>query len=295
MLIQINRPENGAQGESCATGACASVGKIDSMPVVGDPKKIRSKLERDLTRATGRAIQDYGMIADGDRILVAMSGGKDSYVMLRVLSLLQRRAPIKFSLVGVNVDQGYRGYRADIVEDYLKANGYESHVEPTDIDEAVKNIIGEEGTACSLCARLRRGVLYRLAGELKCNKIALGHHMDDILETLMLNLFFAGELKAMPMKLVSDDQKHTVIRPLGYVREDDIRTYAKLMEFPIIGCMCKHCGDTAMQRQKIKALLKDMDAKHPGVKSSMLKALQTVKPSHLLDRALMKRSGQGAL
>ena len=290
MLIQIKSPA----AEGCSTGACASVAVTADAPIKGDPEKIRSKLERDLTREAGRAIKDYDLINDGDRILVAMSGGEDSYVMMHVLSLLKKRAPVKFELVGVNVDQGYRGYRADIVEDWLKAQGYEHHIEPTDIDEAVKGVIGEEGTACSLCARLRRGVLYRLAGELRCNKIALGHHLDDVIETLMLNLFFAGELKAMPLKLVSDDAKHTVIRPLGYSREDDIRAYAKLMEFPIIGCMCRHCGDTNMERQKVKAMLRDLEARNPGVKGSMLKALKTVKPSHLLDVALQRATATGA-
>ena len=289
MLVKLNKP-----ADSCSTGACASVDATETLVVKGDPKRELARLEREITRATGKAIADYDLIHDGDRILVAMSGGKDSYVMMRVLSLLRERAPIKFTLVGVNVDQGYRGYRADIVEDWLRDNGYEAHVEPTDIDEAVKGIVEEDGTACSLCARLRRGVLYRLADELKCTKIALGHHLDDILETTLLNLFFAGELKTMPVKLVSDDARHTVIRPLGYVREDDIRAYAKLYGFPIIGCMCKHCGDVELQRQKMKALLREMEREHPGLKSTMLKALKTVKPSHLLDVGLQKKTGLGA-
>ncbi|HVO31703.1 MAG TPA: tRNA 2-thiocytidine(32) synthetase TtcA, partial [bacterium] len=293
MLVQLKGPPAPAS-DSCSTGACASVETTAAVPFDGDAAKEKSRLERDLTRLTGKAIHDFDMIADGDRILVAMSGGKDSYVMMRMLSLLRDRAPVNFTLVGVNVDQGYRGYRADIVEDWLKANGYESHVEPTDIDEAVKGIVEEDGTACSLCARLRRGVLYRLADELKCNKIALGHHLDDVLETVLLNLFFAGELKTMPLKLVSDDGKHTVIRPLGYAREDDIRLYAKLYGFPIIGCMCKHCGDVELQRQKMKALLKDLERQHPGLKNTMLKALKTVKPSHLLDLGLQMKTGQGA-
>lgn len=293
MLVKLNSPAPArtASADVCATGTCAAVDATNAVPVTGDAAVERSKLERELTRLAGRAIKDYDMIADGDRILVAMSGGKDSYVMMRVLTLLRARAPVKFELVGVNVDQGYRGYRADVVEDWLAANGYEHHVEPTDIDEAVKGIVEEDRTACSLCARLRRGVLYRLAGELRCNKIALGHHLDDVLETLLLNLFFAGELKTMPLKLVSDDQKHTVIRPLGYAREDAIRRYAKLAAFPIIGCMCKHCGDVDMQRQKMKSLLTDMERQHPGLKSTMLKALKTVKPSHLLDTVLQTRTG----
>lgn len=251
--------------------------------------RTRKKLEKELLRAAGKAIEDHDLIADGDRILVAMSGGKDSYAMMRVLTLLRERAPVKFELVGVNIDQGFRGYRADVVEDYLKANGYETHVESTDIDEAIKAIIEPDGTACSLCARLRRGVLYRLAGELRCNKIALGHHADDLIETLLLNLFFNGELKTMPLRLVSDDGKNVVIRPLGYAREEVIREYGRLMRFPVIGCMCKHCGDTSMERQKMKAMLAAMEARNPGVKSSMLRALGQVKPTHLLDRKLLAR------
>ncbi len=263
-----------------------------------DPEKARAKgreddarrrrLERELLRATGRAIADHELIAPGDRILVAMSGGKDSYTLMRILTLLRERAPVPFELVGVNIDQGYRGYRADVVEDYLAANGYERHVESTDIDEAVKAIVEPGGTACALCARLRRGVLYRLAGELRCNKIALGHHADDVVETLLLNLFFNGTLAAMPLKLHADDGRNVVIRPLGYCREESIREYARLMRFPVIGCMCQHCGDTSLQRQKVKALLRDLEARNPGIKSSLLRSLSRVKPSHLLDRGLLR-------
>jgi tRNA 2-thiocytidine biosynthesis protein TtcA len=290
MLVQLKKAET----ESCATGTCASVATTARVPEIQDgrvKRRIKDKLEKTLLRATGKAIRDFDMIEEGDRILVAMSGGKDSYVMMRMLTLLRERAPVKFQLVGVNIDQGYRGYRADIVEDWLRDNGYEHHIESTDIDQAVKAIIGPEGTACSLCGRMRRGVLYKLAGDLKCNKIALGHHRDDVIETLMLNLFFAGELKAMPLKLFADDGQNVVIRPLGYAHEEDIRAYAKLMEFPIIGCMCQHCGDVAMERQRVKAMLRDMEARCPGVKSSMLNALSNVKPTQLLDRKLMARLG----
>jgi len=245
-----------------------------------------SRLERELLRATGRAIQEHDLVGDGDRILVAISGGKDSYTMTWLLELLRRRAPVKFTLVGVNVDQGYAGYRSDIVEDWLAAHDFERHVESTEIDQTIKAHVEPDQTACSLCARLRRGVLYRLADELGCNKIALGHHADDLVETLLLNLFFNGSLAAMPLKLVSDDRRHTVIRPLGYCREDAIRDYARLMRFPVIGCMCKHCGDVTLQRQRVKALLKEMEGRHPGVKASMLSALANVKPRHLLDRRL---------
>lgn len=274
MLVQLGKHCGGSEGLERALSR--------------DEVKRRGALERDLLRAAGRAIKDHDLITDGDRILVAMSGGKDSYVMMRVLTLLRDRAPVSFELVGVNVDQGFRGYRADVVEDWLRENGYEHHVESTEIDEAIRDVIGAEGTACSLCARLRRGVLYRLATELRCNKIALGHHADDIIETVLLNMFFAGTLAAMPIRLVSDDAKHVVIRPLGYAREDDIREYARLMKFPIIGCMCRHCGDSSLQRQRVKALLKTLEAEHPGLKGSMMTALANVRPSHLLDKKLAK-------
>lgn len=249
----------------------------------------RKKLEKDLLRQTGRAVHDHGLIEQGDRILVAMSGGKDSYTMMRMLSLLQAKAPIKFELVAVCIDQGYRGFRIDVVEDWLTDNRYEHHIETSEFAEIIEGIVPEDGTGCALCARLRRGVLYGLAPQLRCNKIALGHHADDIVETLMLNLFFNGQLKAMPIKLVSDDAKNTVIRPLGYCREDDIRAYAKAMEFPVISCACKHCGDTSMQRQQVKAMLRELERKNPGLKSSMMSALATVKPRHLLDRELVKK------
>lgn len=249
----------------------------------------RKRLERELLRATGRAIKDHGLIANGDRILVAMSGGKDSYALMRVLSLLQKRAPVRFELVGVCIDQGYRGFRIDVVEDWLKDNRYEHHIETSDFDEIIQAHVEPDGTGCSLCARLRRGVLYRLAGELKCNKVALGHHLDDVIETLLLNLFFNGQLKAMPLNLVSNDGKNTVIRPLGYCYEDDIRAYGKLMQFPVISCACKHCGDSSMQRQQVKAMLREMERKNPGLKKSMLHAVSSVKPRHLLDRNLMRK------
>jgi len=251
----------------------------------------RAKLEKRLLRDTGRAIRDHGLIENGDRILVGMSGGKDSYTMIRMLSLLQKKAPVKFELVGVCIDQGYRGFRVDVVEDWLTDNHYEHHIETSEFAEIIEAHVPEDGTGCSLCARLRRGVLYGLAPKLRCNKIALGHHADDIIETLMLNLFFNGQLKAMPIHLTSDAGDNTVIRPLGYCREDDIRAYAKAMEFPVISCACKHCGDTSMQRQQVKAMLREMDRKNPGLKTSMMSALQCVKPRHLLDRDLVKRLG----
>ena len=270
MLVQLSRPKDPATEEN-----------------------ERRKLEKELLRFTGRAIRDHELIANGDRILVAMSGGKDSYTLMKLLSVLRERAPVRFELVAVNIDQGYRGFRADVVEDWMKDNRYEYHIETSDFDEIIEQHVEPDGTACSLCARLRRGVLYRLAAELRCNKIALGHHLDDVVETLLLNLFFNGALKAMPLKLVSNDGKNTVIRPLGYCREDDIRRYAALERFPVIGCACKHCGDTSMQRQQVKAMLREMERKNPGLKRSMLTAVSTVKPRHLLDRSLMRSLAGG--
>lgn len=270
MLVQLSRPRDPIREE-----------------------RERKKLEKRLLRETGRAIRDHGLIANGDRILVGMSGGKDSYTMMRMLSLLQAKAPVKFELVGVCIDQGYRGFRIDVVEDWLKDNRYEHHIESSEFADIIEAHVAPDGTGCSLCARLRRGVLYGLAPTLRCNKIALGHHADDVIETLMLNLFFNGQLKAMPLNLSSDDGKNTVIRPLGYCREDDIRAYAKAMEFPVISCACKHCGDTSMQRQQVKAMLREMERKNPGLKTSMLSAVQTVKPRHLLDRDLMRTLSGG--
>lgn len=270
MLVQLSRPKDPAREEA-----------------------ERKKLERELLRETGRAIQEHDLVGEGDRILVAISGGKDSYAMMKVLSLLQKRAPVRFELVAVNIDQGFRGFRADVVEDWLKENRFEYHIEASEFDEIIQKHVEPGGTACSLCARLRRGVLYRLADELKCNKVALGHHMDDVIETLMLNLFFNGVLKAMPLKLVSNDGRHTVIRPLGYCREERIRRYGQLEQFPVISCACKHCGDTSMQRQQVKAMLREMERKSPGLKKSMLTAISTVKPRHLLDRDLMRRVSAG--
>ena len=244
------------------------------------------KLEKELLHKVGQAIGDHSLISEGDRIMVGMSGGKDSYALLRILSLLRKRAPISFELVAVNIDQGYRGFRADVIEDYCLALGYETHIEPTDVADIVDQKLSPGATPCSLCARLRRGVMYGLAQRLECNKIALGHHLDDVIETLLLNLFFNGELKAMPAFLNSDSGDNVVIRPLVYCREDTIEQYARCMEFPLIGCMCSACGDQALQRARVKKLLAQLEGDHPGLKSSMIRAVGNVKPTHLLDRRL---------
>jgi len=246
----------------------------------------RSELEARIAKKTTKAIIDYSMIEDGDRVMVGLSGGKDSWALLQTLDILRQRAPIRFSLVAVNVDSGYKDYKHDVIARTCAARGWELRIEHTGIGGLIEDILDADQTPCSLCARLRRGVLYRVAKELGATKIALGHHADDFIETLLLNLFFAGALKAMPAKLLSDDAQHVVIRPLVYVGEDEARAYAKESELPIIGCCCPACGDLALQRQRAKKLIMELEIEHPGVKQSMLKALANVAPRHLLDTRL---------
>jgi tRNA 2-thiocytidine biosynthesis protein TtcA len=246
----------------------------------------RSDLETRLAKKTTRAVVDYQMIDDGDRVMVGLSGGKDSWALLQILDVMRQRAPVRFSLVAVNVDSGYKEYKHDLIAHTCEARGWEYRIEHTGIGELIEDILDADQTPCSLCARLRRGVLYRVAKEVGATKIALGHHADDFIETLLLNLFFAGTLKAMPAKLVSDDGAHVVIRPLVYVGEDEARAYAKESELPIIGCCCPACGDLGLQRQRTKRLLMELESEHPGVKQSMLKALGNVAPRHLLDTRL---------
>jgi tRNA 2-thiocytidine biosynthesis protein TtcA len=203
-----------------------------------------------------------------------------------VLDVLRQRAPLRFTLVAVNVDSGYKEYKHDLIARTCEARGWEYRIEHTGIGEVIDDILEDGATPCSLCARLRRGVLYRIAKELGATKIALGHHADDFIETLLLNLFFAGALKAMPARLVSDDGAHVVIRPFMYVGEEECRAYAKECRLPIVGCCCPACGDLSLQRQRIKRLLMDLEREHPGVKASMVKALKNVAPRHLLDTRL---------
>ena len=246
----------------------------------------RSPLEARLAKKTTRAIVDFGLIEDGDRIMVGLSGGKDSWALLEMLDVLRARAPIGFSLVAVNVDSGYKEYKHDVVRRVCDERGWECRIEHTSIGDVMDDLLDAGATPCSLCARLRRGVLYRLATEVGATKIALGHHADDFIETLLLNLFFGGTLKAMPARLVSDDGRHVVIRPLVYVSESEARAYTKERQLPVIGCCCPACGDLSLQRQRIKRLLIELEREHAGVKSSMLKALGHVVPGHLLDRRL---------
>ena len=245
-----------------------------------------SPLEARIARKTTKAILDHQLVEDGDRVMVGLSGGKDSWALMQILDVLRRRAPIDFSLIAVTVHSGYADYQHDVIADACATRGWEHRVERTSIGEVIEDLLEPDATPCSLCARLRRGVLYRLASEVGANKIALGHHLDDFVETLLLNLFFAGALKAMPARLVSDNRQHVVIRPLAYVSEDEARLYAQERELPVVGCCCPVCGDFSLQRQRIKRLLMDLERDHPDIRASMLKALGNVMPRHLLDRRL---------
>ena len=244
-----------------------------------------NKLHKRLCRLVGQAIGDFNMIEDGDKIMVCLSGGKDSYALLDILMTLRERAPINFELIAVNLDQKQPNFPADILPAYLTKLGVPFHIENQDTYSIVKRLIPEGKTTCSLCSRLRRGILYRVADELGCNKIALGHHRDDILETFFLNMFFGGKLKGMPAKLVSDDGKHMVIRPMAYVKEEDSTRYAEVKQFPIIPCDL--CGSQEnLQRKQIKGLMRKWEKEHPGRVESIFSSLSTVVPSHLMDRDL---------
>lgn len=244
-----------------------------------------NKLEKRIVRETAIAITKYGMIENGDRVMVCLSGGKDSYTLLEVLRLLQTRAPIKFDLVAVNLDQKQPGFPEHILPEYLESIGVPYHIENQDTYSIVKRVIPEGKTTCSLCSRLRRGILYRVSDELSCNKIALGHHRDDILATFFLNLFYAAKLKTMPPKLVSDDGKHMVIRPLAFVAEKDIIEYAKQKAFPIIPCNL--CGSQEnLKRKEVGDMIRTWEKQSPKKVWNTFKALSAVAPSHLLDTDL---------
>ncbi len=244
-----------------------------------------NKLSKRLHRQVGQAITDFNMIEEGDKVMVCLSGGKDSYAMLDVLMSLRERAPINFELVAVNLDQKQPGFPAEVLPNYLKSRGVAFHIENQDTYSIVKSIIPEGQTMCSLCSRLRRGILYRVAGELGATKIALGHHRDDIVVTLLMNMFFGGRMKGMPAKLVSDDGRHTVIRPLAYVAETDLERWAVHRAYPIIPCSL--CGNQDnLQRVQVKAMLREWERQYPGRSDNMLRAMGHVVPSHLMDRNL---------
>jgi tRNA 2-thiocytidine biosynthesis protein TtcA len=244
-----------------------------------------NKLHKRLCRQVGQAIGDFNMIEEGDKVMVCLSGGKDSYALLDILLTLRERAPIRFDIVAVNLDQKQPNFPAHVLPDYLARLGVPFHVETQDTYSIVKRVIPEGKTTCSLCSRLRRGILYRVADELGATKIALGHHRDDILETFFLNMFFGAKLKGMPPKLQSDDGKHIVIRPLAYVKEADTTRYAEVKQFPIIPCDL--CGSQEnLQRKQLKAMLREWEKKFPGRVENVFSALSTVVPSHLMDSDL---------
>src|SRR3954468_15356496 len=263
--------------------------RIETPPArMRDPRKDEfetNKLKKRLRRQVGQAIGDFAMISPGDRVMVCLSGGKDSYAMLDVLLRLREKSPVPFEVVAVNLDQRHPGYPEHVLPEYLSKLGVEFRIEVQDTYSIVKRVVPEGDTMCGLCSRLRRGVLYRVAREIGETKIALGHHRDDILETFFLNLFFGGTMKAMSPKLRSDDGAHVVVRPLAYAREADLEAWAKLREFPIIPCDL--CGSQeTLQRKQVKQMLREWEARHPGRIESMFRALGDVVPSHLLDRKL---------
>jgi tRNA 2-thiocytidine biosynthesis protein TtcA len=249
-----------------------------------------NKLSKRVMREAGRAIGDYSMIEQGDRVMVCLSGGKDSYTMLDILMTLKSRAPIDFEIIAVNLDQKQPGFPADVLPDYLSKLNIPFHIETEDTYSIVKRLIPEGKTTCSLCSRLRRGVLYRVAGELGATKIALGHHRDDILATFFLNLFYGAKMKTMPPKLVSDDGRNTVIRPLAYIPESDLIAYSEWKKFPIIPCNL--CGSQEnLKRQEIGRMLAEWDKKDPRRAWNTFKALANIAPSHLMDRNLFDFAG----
>lgn len=243
------------------------------------------KLEKRLCREVGRAITDFNMIEEGDRVMVCMSGGKDSYTLLDILLKLQKRAPVKFDIVAVNLDQKQPGFPEHVLPDYLKSIGVEYHIENQDTYSVVKRVVPEGKTTCGLCSRLRRAILYSVADRLRCTKVALGHHRDDIVQTLMLNMFYGGRMKGMPPKLVSDDGKHVVIRPLCYVPEKDTRRWAEYRQFPIIPCNL--CGSQdGLQRVVVGEMLREWDKKYPGRIESMFRAMGNIVTTHMMDPRL---------
>jgi tRNA 2-thiocytidine biosynthesis protein TtcA len=283
MSVSIHSPEPSAQSQDSSK----------AHELIEHEKKLKTrqnKLQKRLRREVGQAIEHFNMIEEGDKVMVCLSGGKDSYTMLDILMNLQRSAPVQFELVAVNLDQKQPGFPEDILPAYLETLDVPFHILERDTYSIVKSVVPEGKTTCGLCSRLRRGTLYGFAEEIGANKIALGHHRDDILETLFLNMFYGGKLKSMPPKLVSDDGKHTVIRPLAYAREKDIEEYSEIKGFPIIPCNL--CGSQEnLQRQVIKEMLQAWDKQYPGRIETMFRSLQNVVPSHLADTELFDFKG----
>jgi tRNA 2-thiocytidine biosynthesis protein TtcA len=249
---------------------------------------IEDRLYKKIKHSVGRAIGDFGLIEEGDRIAVAVSGGKDSYTLLHIMEALRRRAPIKYELMAINIDSGYPGYRSDIIAGHLQEQGFAYHMEKTEHYAVIKEKRRPDSSYCSICARLKRGVLYSLAQRFGCNKLALGHHLDDFIETLLLNQFFVGSLKAMAPAMLADNGVTTVIRPLVYVEERDIIPFSRANSFPVVCCCCPVCGVVDQQRKRMKRLLTELEREIPFVKRSLLKALANVYPRHLLDAGLKK-------
>ncbi len=247
-----------------------------------------NQLFRKLRHGVGKAIADFALIEKGDRIAVAVSGGKDSYTLLLVLEELRRRAPVPFELVAVNIDSGYPGYRTDVIEEFFLKNGFSYRMVPSEHYAIIKEKRRPGSSYCSICSRLKRGALYEAAQAMGCNKLALGHHQDDFIETLLLNQFFVGSLKSMSASMLADNGIITVIRPLVYLAEEDIITFSRQAELPVVCCCCPVCGTADMQRKRMKRLLKELQADIPHVKSSLLKALSNVHPRHLLDTSLRR-------
>jgi len=261
----------------------------NELPATAAPRDERkaaheaNKLSKRLHRQVGQAIADFNMIEDGDKVMVCLSGGKDSYALLDILLGLRRRAPIRFDIVAVNLDQKQPGFPEEVLPDYLRSVGVPFHIEEQDTYSIVKRLVPEGQTMCSLCSRLRRGILYRVASELGATKVALGHHRDDMVVTMLMNMFFGARLKGMPPKLVSDDGRHVVIRPLTYVAETDLERWAEIRQFPIIPCTL--CGSQDnLQRVQVKKMLREWERQYPGRSDNLLKSMGHVVLSHLMDR-----------
>lgn len=256
---------------------------------------LKNKRYTQIKNAVGRAIADFSLIADGDRIAVGVSGGKDSYSLLHILDELRRRAPINYELIPITIDSGYPGFRSDVIMQHLAESGFSAHLEKSNHFDIIREKRRPDSSYCSICARLKRGSLYTLARQFGCNKLALGHHLDDFIETLLLNQFFVGSLKAMAPSMLADNGETTVIRPLVYVEEKEIIQFARENGFPVVCCCCPVCGTVDMQRKKMKQLLTDLQKSIPHVKRSLLRALANVQPRHLLDQRLQACAAPGAV
>jgi len=254
---------------------------------------VQDALYRKIKKQVGQAIGDFNLIEAGDRVAVAVSGGKDSYTLLHILDALRRRSPVRYELVAVNVDAGFPGYRKELLAAHLTEHGFNHHLESTDCYRIIEEKRRPGSSYCSFCARLRRGVLYTLADRLGCNKLALGHHLDDFVETLLLNQFYVGTLKAMSPKLLADNGRHTVIRPLVHVAEADVVEFARRNAFPIICCACPVCGRADQQRKRMKRLVRELEGEIPHLKRSMLRAMGNLQPRHLLDPCAARGDAPG--